>query len=76
MYKFTEEELDELINHFASLFEYDYAYSIFTAPEGKDLDISFYNSPYKRCFDVLLSYDEKTYLDNIADMIIDAYKER
>lgn len=76
MYKFTDEQLDELINHFASLFEYDYAYSTFAVPEGMGLDISFYNSPCKRCFDVELSYDKDTYLDNISDIIINAYKER
>ena len=41
MYKFTDEQLDELINHFASLFDYDYTYSTFAVPEGIALSISF-----------------------------------
>ncbi|MBP3338349.1 MAG: hypothetical protein J6L69_02975 [Lachnospiraceae bacterium] len=76
MYKFTNGQLDELINHFASLFEYDYAYSTFAVPEGIALSISFYNSPCKRCFDVELIYDECTYLNEISDIIINTYKER
>lgn len=76
MFKFSEEELDNAINNFASLFEYDYAHSIWTVPEGKAVTILFYNSPSRHSFDVEISYDESTYIETIVDAIIEAYERR
>ena len=76
MYKFNSEELDNLINNFADLFMYDYVSSAYAVPEGRGLTIQYYNSPCRKSFTVELSYDKSTELEDIADIIINAYKER
>lgn len=76
MYRFNFNELSKLIKSFASLFDYNYAVTLSTVPEGKALTIEYYNSLYRKPFTVKLSYDESTTLDYIADIIINNYKER
>lgn len=77
MYRFTNEELDLLIYHFSQLFNYDYAHSVLrNLEEGRDLSITFYNSPAKRSFDVDITYTKSTEIEEIADAIIDAYLHR
>lgn len=76
MYRFTNNELHKLLYNFSNLFDYEFNYVIFTVPEGKGLNIIYYNSPCRSSFDVKLSFDENTELEDIADIIIDAYNER
>lgn len=76
VFRFTDEELENLIYNFASLYNYDVSYATSASIEGKLLDLTYYNSPMRRSFEVKLSYDERADIEWIADQIIEAYQNR